>query len=492
MEGNNTVMESVHSTPVNTLGQHQQRQHQGLRSASLLVAMTASLLLAGCAGPSALDAAATDIDVPQLTAAQQARLQNAGDLDPQWWAQLGSPGLNRIMQDAEIDNLTLQQALLRLQQAQIALESEQSGSWPSVSAKASTSQRTSLDGDSSGVWNSGSSLSLSASYSVDLWGRRATQIDQAELDVVAAQLDLASARITLQTGLVKQYLQWLSSRQRLDLARQNLKASRELEDLVQIRYEAGSESGVAVASQRNTTLSLERSIMSLEQTVVTNERALAVLLGRADLSVPAELYTERFEDIQIPAIARVQPAQLLKQRPDILAAEVTLQQRHQSVYLAEADRWPSLSLSASLSPQDLLNLVDWSFSLGQSLSMTLFDGGATSAAIESAEVNKELARVQYRETVISAMQEVLEALDGVDVEHRRTELAEETLSNNDHLLDVARLLWETGESDFDDLLSSQRSYISAVDSLASQRLTNLQALIELYGALGMAPQSTAR
>ncbi|WP_221801761.1 efflux transporter outer membrane subunit [Oceanobacter mangrovi] len=460
---------------------------QPLRVGMLVTLLAGAVLASGCAGPQAFEA--ENVALPQLNSQQAQLIRDAGELQRQWWQQLGSPVLDRLMDEASIDNIDLRQAVLRLQQTQVALKQENADRWPTLSAKASASQNKQLDAGSG--WQSGTGLSLTASYTVDLWSRRATLIEQAELDVVAAELDLASARITLQANLATQYLQWLALQSRLELAQQNLQASQALEELVQVRFEAGDASGIEVAQQRNTTLSLQGSLMSLQQEVAASQRALAALLGKTDLKL--DLGHEHFDAIRIPQSADVQPARLLKQRPDLLSAELALRQRHQDIYLAESDRWPSLSLSAGLSPVDLLSLAgDWTLALGEALSVTLFDGGSSKADVDNARLEAQLARLDYRSAVISAMQEVLDALEAVDYEKRQTVLAQDTLQNNEHLLELAQLRYDSGDTDFSDLLDAQRSFFSARDSLVSQRLSQLDSLLDLYAALGEPPVVASR
>ncbi|MDO6682014.1 efflux transporter outer membrane subunit [Oceanobacter sp. 5_MG-2023] len=461
------------------------RLHSGsYMMAMKITALAAMLAAGGCAGPQRFEPEV--VALPDMAANEQQTKQalHVGQLQHQWWAQLGSPQLNRLMDEAQLDNIDVRQALLRISKASAALDGENADLWPTLSASASASQKQALN-DASGRSNS-TGLNLSASYTVDLWQRRGTLIEQAELDVVAAEVDLASARITLQSNLVTQYLDWLSTKARLQLAQQNLQASREMESLVQIRFDAGDASGIEMAQQRNTTLSLLGSAVSLQQQLAVNQRALAALLGRSNLQI--HLGDEHFDQLQIPRVASVQPAELLTQRPDIVASELALRQRHQDIYLAESDRWPSLSLSAGLSPADLMSLAgNWTLSLTEALSVTLFDAGSKAAAVAEAEVEEAVARLEYRRIVIDAMQETLDAMEAVDYERQQTELAVDTLENNQELLALADIRYQYGDTDFSDLLNAQRTFFNARDSLVVQRQKHIQALVELYVAFGVAP-----
>lgn len=190
----------------------------------------------------------------------------------EWWRQLGSDELNLLLSIAMRDNPDVQIARERLISADASLRQARADRWPSVSVRAGASHKKDLDGSGEG-FNSGSSLSFSAGYEVDLWARRATDIDSSELDYESQRIALRSVEMTLTGQVVQQYITLLAARESLRLARSNLAASQELERIMQVKFDAGAVSGVELAQQRNTTLSLVGRLAALETALHSEERA---------------------------------------------------------------------------------------------------------------------------------------------------------------------------------------------------------------------------
>jgi NodT family efflux transporter outer membrane factor (OMF) lipoprotein len=444
------------------------------------IAALLSVVLSGCSNP----LHHSEPEPIQMPSAEWFDQQHAVTPVSDWWRQLGSEELNQLLAQAMRDNPDVQIALQRLQVTEALLQQNRSANWPSLAARAGASQSQDLEGNDSGFSNS-SSLSFSASYEVDLWARRATDIDNAQLDVEAQQWQNRSAEITLTGQLVQHYVKLLALQERLRLARKNLAASKNLQRIVQIKFGAGAVSGIEVAQQKNTTLGLKSRVAGLEYELAVQKRVLAALSGRTDLNLPAQEMT--LDQLSLPAVADIQPAALLSQRPDIQLANIELWQRHADIWLAESKRWPTLNLSAGLSASDVLNPTGWVLSVGESLTMPLFDGGSISAQIQQAEAGERIAKIQYRQTIMTAMQETLDALDELSYQHQELEIAKAELENNQRLLSLAEVRFDSGDTDFSDLLNAQRSLFSAEDSLVVIRQNHLNALVSLYLVLGDIP-----
>ena len=445
------------------------------------VVLISSGMVLGCASP------LRDLEPmePELPADHSFVQEDAVAPAYDWWTQLGSPELDALLAQAMSDSPDVQVALERLQSAEAALSQSRADLWPSLSFRAGASHRKDLDNSDTG-FSSGSSLSFSAGYEIDLWARRAADIDSAELDFESQRLTLRSAEMMLTGQMVQQYIALLASQESLRIAYSNLEASQELERIVQVKFEAGVVSGMEIAQQRNTTLSLISRLAGLEKNLAVQKRALAALIGSDTLTLPTMNLT--LAELNLPAVAAVQPASLLAQRPDIRQANIALWQSHASVWQAESSRWPSLSLSAGLSASDVLNPTGWALSLGESLALPLFDGGKISAQIAQAESAERVAQIEYRRTVRAAMQEALDALDELSYQQEELQNSVLVLANNERLLHLAQIRFDSGDTDFSDLLSAQRTFFSARDSMVSTRQSHLNALIALYLTLGDIPR----
>ena len=452
-----------------------------LRLTSLAL-VAASTLLVSCSSP-LRNPEPEPVDLPpQEWFNQSDAVTPAAD----WWRQLGSDELNGLLDAAMQGNPDVQIAVERLTAANASLRQSKADSWPSLSARAGASQRRNLDESDAGFANS-SSLSFSAGYEIDLWARRATDIDSAELALESQRLALRSVEMTLTGQVVQQYIALIAAQESLRLANSNLAASKELERIMQVKFEAGVVSGVELAQQRNTTLSLLSRLAGLEVSLANQKRALAFLVGSQQLSVPEVVMT--LGELTLPSVADIQPAQLLTQRPDIQQAAIALWQSHASVWQAETSRWPSLSLSAGLSASDVLSPTGWALSFGESLAMPLIDGGKIQAQIAQAESAERVARIEYRTTVSAAMVEALDALSELDYQVHELANSEAVLDNNRRLLSLAQIRFDSGDTDFTNLLSAQRTFFSAQDAMISARQSYLLALVSLYLTLGDIPRA---
>ncbi|MAE35320.1 MAG: hypothetical protein CMH97_08790 [Oceanospirillaceae bacterium] len=159
------------------------------------------------------------------------------------------------------------------------------------------------------------------------------------------------------------------------------------------------------------------------------------------------------------------------------------------MWQAETSRWPSLSLSADLSASDVLSPTGWALSFGESLAMPLIDGGKIQAQIAQAESAERVARIEYRTTVSAAMVEALDALSELDYQVHELANSEAVLDNNRRLLSLAQIRFDSGDTDFTNLLSAQRTLFSAQDAMISARQSYLLALVSLYLTLGDIPRA---
>lgn len=411
---------------------------------------------------------------------------DAAPIAVNWWTQFNSAQLNNLMQRLASQNPDLAIAKQRIKKSQALLQQQLSNQWPSVNARASQSSRHDFDSKQT---SSGSSGSFSASYTVDLWGSRSAQNRLAELSLESQKQSWRSAVIQLQSNLASQYFNTLSLAQRVTISRENLQASESLLNLLQTQFEAGSASKIEVSQQRNTYISAQNQLARLVKDLQVSQRALAVLLGEPSLSL--DLTTENIMVLAVPRVKSLQKAQVLTQRPDIQLAENQLQQADASLFINKQKRWPSLGLSADLSLADLASLSSgWGTSLAGSLSMPLFDAGNIDAQIEAAKSDIEIAQLNYQSVLLAAFADTLDTLADLEYQQQNHQYSAQQLDNNQSLYELAQIRYDAGETDFINLLNAQRSWASARLDFASAKLALLQASVNLFNAVGAAPETT--
>ncbi len=449
----------------------------------ILILSIACLFCSACAYLPQLQT--PQISLPEY--AEQSDLKLAERPDSHWWQRYGSADLELLITALHQDNLDLLTARARIERAGALLAQQGAANWPSVSAQlASRNSRDLEHGDSA----HGSSLDFGLAYTVDLWGSRSAAEYGAELAVIAQQEIYQGQMLVLQSTLAQTYFQLLTLRERHLIAQKNLEASESLLELIQWRFEAGIASGIELNQQRNTLLSTRAQLLDLERALSATERALAVLLGRGRLDLPQLSGT--FADLTLPEVSLMQPASLLEYRPDIRLAEVLWRSDEASLFEARMQRWPSLNLSAGLGLDDVLNGGgSWLASLASSLGAPLFDAGRIRAQIEAAESDLSISEINYRLAVLLAMQETLEALDDLSFQQRLLDVRREALVNNEQLYELASLRYDSGDTDFVNLLIAQRSWFDAQDSLVQTRYLQLLATVNMFSAMGISPQTEA-
>ncbi len=401
----------------------------------------------------------------------------------EWWRQFNAPQLDGLLQELNHNNLDLTTARTRIERAKALQGVTVRSNRPSFGARTQARGSHNFDSDTT-THNDG--LSLNAAYEVDLWGvQKASQI-QAQLNVQLAKLAWQNDALELQTLLVMQYLEWLASQARLEIAQQNLAASLDLMRLIELRFHAGSASGLELDQQRNTYLNTRAQMLALERQIQSQGRALAFLLGRDALTLSAS--TVAFKDIVVPSLSFTQPAALLENRPDIQLAEAELRLQDITVFQTQQKRWPSLNLNADLSLSGVDDFKNgWTGSILGSLSAPLFNADGITQQIQAAQADYSIAQTNYRQTVLQAMLDALESLSEWRYQKDLFNLRQQELSNNEHLYQLARIRFDEGDTDFLNLLTAQRSWFAARDSMVQAQLNVLLTSANVFRTLGVAP-----
>ncbi len=404
-------------------------------------------------------------------------------INTRWWQVFNSDQLNQLMQQLAHSNINLEVVRLRLEKSKALLAQQTAENWLNMNTSARASQGYNFDNNTG---SNSSGLGFSAGYEVDLWGERDAANASAELNVIASEQQLASTLLQLQGELASQYFNHLSLLQKLEIGRQNLEASESLFRLIQAQFEAGSVSGIEVSQQRNSLLSARTQLMKVKRDLKISERALALLLGDANMKL--DLATEDINQLSLPVIAEAQSAQQLIKRPDIQIAQTQLKIQDATLFQTETRKWPSLNISSGLNLADLLELGSgWTGSLAASLGMPLFDAGKIDSQIKAAETDVDIALANYRDTVIAAIKETLDTLTDLQYQDQLFMVRAEELENNQQLYELAKIRFDSGDTDFLNLLNAQRSWFSAKLTYATAKLDVIQANVNVFKALAGAP-----
>lgn len=398
-----------------------------------------------------------------------------------WWTRFGSAELDALMDEALSANHDLAAAVERIEQARAGLRGARSALLPSAGASAGVSSSR-RDGASS----EDGEAAVSIAYEVDLFGANRAGIDAAEATLLAGRLDRDSVALVLQADLATAYFQALAFQDRLAIAHKNLEAARELLRLVQLRYDNGAATALALAQQKTTLLGIQAQIPALAQSRRETLHALAVLLGRVPQGF--EIEAQSLAGLSLPAVDAGQPAALLERRPDVRRIEAQLIAADADIGAARAALFPGLDLSASAGVSGLISGGSSTVSsVAASLAQYLFDGGQRRAAVELSESSRRELAESYAQAVLTSLQEVEDALVAIDSNETRMGLLEAAAQQARESYRLAIVRYESGADDLLTLLDAQRSQLDAEDSLVQAQLARYAATTDLFRALGGEP-----
>lgn len=456
------------------------------------VVVTASLALMACAvgpdyrRPQPLAPAGWSAPVPHGGSA--ARLID-------WWERFDDPVLTRLLRTAEADSPSLVVAWANIVKARATLTGSRADALPSLTAQGSA-QRSNQSGQSgqSGQTGGGSASSvgttltggLDAAWEVDLFGklRRTSEADEARLQ--ARTDDWHDARVSLAAEVADSYVQYracrLLERAYADESRSQTDTARATATAVR----AGFTSPIDGALARASAASLRSTLTQQQADCDVLVKALVALTGDDEAAMRRQL-EQGAPALPKPAAFAVDslPAALIAQRPDLASLERELAAAGAEIGVAEADRYPSLSFSGSISRTGLgLGSLMTTWLLGPTLSLPLFDGGKRAAAVESAQASYDAQSAQYRNGLRTALKEVEQALVRLDAATRRAGDAETAAQGYRDYFEAIDRNWRAGGASLLDREEARRNALSAEIDLITVQRDQIQQWIALYKALG--------
>jgi len=448
------------------------------------------LLLSGCVvGP---DHAAPAITLPAKYA-EGASSTNGDVTTAAWWTAFNDSRLNGYVQQGLSQNLDVLQALERINQAEANVVQAGAGGLPSLDFGAQAQRSGARDiGGSLAPTSTASqtrvSAGPSASWFLDLFGlyRRSKEAALANLDAAYAGVDVA--RLSLLQAVVSAYIDVRYYQERIAVARQNLSSRRETLDLTRLQLEAGAASRLDVVQSEGLVNSTLAEIPALETAFRGAAHRVATLLGLPASSLLAELQKGARQPVARFSAKAGVPADLIRNRPDIRAAERQLAAAVAQIGVAEAQLYPAITLGGSITPSytrvagSESGLLSWAF--GPSISLPIFDGGALKANVSAAESTARESYLAWKQTVLNAVEEVENALAAVARDARTVNALRDTVRSYDEALELATASYRDGASSLLDVLDAQRQVSSARANLAQAVQQMARDFVSLNVAIG--------
>jgi len=409
---------------------------------------------------------------------------------PDWAAFFKDPALKQLVAMALQNNRDLRVAALNVDAYRAQYRIQRAGQFPSLDAVGEGSrQRLPADLSQSGASNIASQyqVGLSTSYELDLFGRVRNLSRQALEEYLATEQARRSVHISLVADVAQAYLAWRADQSLLDVSRNSLVAYERTLGLVQASHEAGVASALDVRQAHTAVDGARAQAQRYTRQVAIDLNALRLLLGGP---LPADLPQGPGLDGELLAeVPAGLPSDLLRRRPDILAAEHRLIGANANIGAARAAFFPRISLTAgagtaSAQMSGLFDAGSGAWSFVPSISIPIFSAGRLQAELDYAKIQKDIRIAQYEQAIQTAFKEVSDSLAARGTYGKQLQAQRELVENSSQYLDLAQQRYEGGIDSYLTVLDAQRLLFTSQQSLIQDRLAQLDSEIDLYKALG--------
>lgn len=485
----------------------------------------ATALLVGCTvGP---NFTRLDPNVPQAWCLAECQSRNIGPsqaaphpINTTWWTSFNDPELVTLEARVGGTNLDLKIASLRLAESRAMRAMTASERYPTLDGNASASRQrasangvlgiagevqqapnaaTAANGTGTGVTaiptGSGSSTfslfqaGFDSSWELDLWGRVRREVEAADASVQMQAEARRDLLIATMAEVARDYVQLRGIQTDNAITLDDLNAAKDIERVTRERHANGLASELDVA-QAASQVSTESALLpQLEQQENETINRLSFLLGQPPGALRSELREAKPVPPTPPTVPIGLPSDLARRRPDIREAEASLHQATAQIGVAQADFYPSITLSGSASLQALQfnQLGSWAsrqFAIGPSISLPIFEGGRLKATLALRKEQQQEAAVSYQSVVLSAWHEIDNALTQYSTQQARHDQLEATVKDDQTALRLARTQYTAGIGSFLQVLDAQRQLLAAQQDLTDNTTQISTTLVSLYKALG--------
>jgi NodT family efflux transporter outer membrane factor (OMF) lipoprotein len=415
----------------------------------------------------------------------------------EWWRVFDDPLLDRLIAEADAHNAGLRIAGLRVMEARAQLGIARSGRYPQLQQASADSIY--LDRNQSGGRNPQDSrfwqhsLGLDIGWELDFWGRFSRAIESADAAYFAAEANYEDVLVLLRAQVAETYFALRTTEARLRVARRNAEQQKRSFEITERLFVSGESDELDLQQAKTQYLGTLSSIPEFEDQVARTRNALAVLLGRPPGPLPELAEREGLIPLLDRAVLQDVPADLLRRRPDIRAAELNVAAQSALIGVAKSDLYPSLSLLGSIvwstssldGAPDTLDMVG-----GPSLRWNILDYGRISNNVRVQDARLQQLIEVYRDSVRQAAREADDAARGLSKALERERILREAAVSAERSLTLASAQYREGYADFQRVLDAQRALLVQQDGYLVTRNSAVSSLIALYKALGGGWNST--
>jgi NodT family efflux transporter outer membrane factor (OMF) lipoprotein len=414
-----------------------------------------------------------------------------------WWSVYNDPELDRLERMVEVSNQTVKQFEAQYRNAVALVAEARAGLFPTVGLSSSVTRSSSGGGGGRGGSGGGSSsggggpvtqysLEGSVTWDLDVWGKIRRQIESNVAGAQVSAADLANAKLSAQGTLAADYFDLRAEDSLEQLLRDTVAAFRRALEITQNQYRAGTTASSDVVTAQAQMQSAEAQLVGVGVQRQQFEHAIAMLTGHAPSEItiaPGRLPTA------VPVVPAGLPSTLLERRPDIAAAERQMQQGNALIGVQVAAYYPDISLSAlgGFAGGPLSQLFTASnslWSLGASAAQTVFSGGARPAAVAAARATYDQFVATYRQTVLTAFQQVEDALSNLRILQAQAAAEAIAVESTRRAVEVELNLYRAGTVAYTSVITEQTLLLSNQQAALSIQQSRLVASVALIEALG--------
>lgn len=413
--------------------------------------------------------------------------------ESQWWSRLGDPLLDSLVNRGRANNYDVISALKRIDAARAQVGMVQSGYFPTIGISAGwNKERMSGMTTSPGrgatttdFFNIGANMS----WEIDVFGKIRAGVNQRKASWRASRAEFDGVMLSISAEIASTYISYRVARAQLQVAREHSESQSKIVKIAEARHETGLSSGLDVAQAKTVYYSTLATIQPLESQVHTLANSLATLLGEYASQLPPSLFADAELPQCPPMPAAGVPADLLRQRPDIMAAEQNLAAAAAAVGVAKKDFLPTLSIQGSIGTQshsakNLFKSESFAYTIAPTLSWTLFSGLERKYAVAAAKADMEAMIASYQSTVQSAVAEVDNAIYSYSRAIENIATLTQAMEQSREAYNRSVELYKSGNSGFINVADAQVSYLTYSNQLISARGQAVNAYITLCKALG--------
>ncbi|WP_296893283.1 efflux transporter outer membrane subunit [Thiobacillus sp.] len=443
------------------------------------------LALAGCASVAPPRAEPVAVDVPADWSATNVSATTGASSLVQWWLRFDDPLLTRLVAQALQANTDVKSAQAALRQARALRDVSAAALLPAVDSSASAQRSKSGDNSAVNTFKAG----LDASWELDIFGANRSALAASDATARARAASLGDVQVSIAAEVALSYMTLRGTQARLAIAEANLASQQETLQITQWRLQAGLVTSLEAEQARAATEQTRAQLPVLQTTIEQTRHALAVLTGQPPAALSSVLAAASPLPQAADDLVLSFPAESLRQRPDVRAAEHQVTAALARVSQAEAARMPNFKLGGSLG---LSALTLGSLSSGASVvsallanvSLPVFDGGALRAQVRAQQAALDQARAAYQATILTALKDVEDALVALRGDRERLLRLQNAAEAAGNAALLARQRYSSGLVDFQVVLETQRTQLNTQDSVASARADVSADYVRLYKALG--------